>query len=447
MQNVIRSIFVLFLLGFFTVASAQLPPKIIADKHLIHAEQLYAAKDYAEAFKVMEKIIALQKEYSLTLPDEFHFKYAQVALAADSTRIALEAVTRYLSATEDEGEFYKEALALMLKAEGDEVMTAEDFYNDVIKTEGTCEGLPAGSSCWMALTNHSECYVWNDKLWEGETAIWTGQCLGHLPDGKGTLIWYITRMTGEGEDRKKIKRKSQEITGSFQKGKWHGEWARRKFEWVSGSGEYVWSVQSEDKGSYVNGKLHGQWSTRYWDGSVRREGSYVDGKRQGQWVVYDTWRLVHNIYRSGPAEGSYVDDKRQGQWVVRYSDGTVYGEGSYVDDKKHGQWVTRHRDGTTKETTYVDGKAHGQVIRFSDGMVGGGSYDADGKEHGEWIEGYKAQEKSKGRYVNGKKEGTWLEYDNESEICWSLAYDNGKYRSSKSKTINKEKCREAGLIP
>ena len=96
MQKLLRSFFIVVLLGFFTVASAQLPPKIMADKHLIHAEQLYAAKDYAEAFNVMEKIIALQQEYNLTLPDEFHFKYACAALAADSTRIALESVNEYL---------------------------------------------------------------------------------------------------------------------------------------------------------------------------------------------------------------------------------------------------------------------------------------------------------------------------------------------------------------
>ena len=41
-------------------------------------------------------VIALQKEHNLTLLDEFHFKYAQVALAADSTRIALESVNEYL---------------------------------------------------------------------------------------------------------------------------------------------------------------------------------------------------------------------------------------------------------------------------------------------------------------------------------------------------------------
>ena len=95
MQRVISSIFVLFLLGFFTVASAQLPPKIMADKHLIHAEQLYAAKDYAEAFKVMEQIIALQKEHSLTLSDKFtssmhRWHWQQIP------RIALESVNEYL---------------------------------------------------------------------------------------------------------------------------------------------------------------------------------------------------------------------------------------------------------------------------------------------------------------------------------------------------------------
>ena len=65
MQRVNRSIFILFLLGFFTVASAQLPPEMMADKYLIQAEQLHAAKDYAGAFKVMEQIITLQKEHNL----------------------------------------------------------------------------------------------------------------------------------------------------------------------------------------------------------------------------------------------------------------------------------------------------------------------------------------------------------------------------------------------
>ena len=51
------------------------------------------------AFNVMKKIIALEKEHSLTLSNEFHFKYARVALSADSTRIAFDSVNKYLSAT------------------------------------------------------------------------------------------------------------------------------------------------------------------------------------------------------------------------------------------------------------------------------------------------------------------------------------------------------------
>ena len=152
MRYVIRT--VLISLGCFTVAclparqvAAELPPEIMADKYLIHAEQLHAAKDYAGAFEVMEKIIALQKEHNLKLPDEFHFKYAHVALSADSMQIALDSVSKYLSATGKEGKFYNEALALLLKAEGHEVMSEEDFYNDVIKTQGTCDGLPKGSKC------------------------------------------------------------------------------------------------------------------------------------------------------------------------------------------------------------------------------------------------------------------------------------------------------------
>lgn len=117
----------LILIRFFSVASAQLPPEIVADKHLIHAEQLHAAKDYAAAFEVMQKIIALQEKHNLTVPDDFHFKYARVALSADSNRIALESVSRYLSATGKEGQFYQEALKLMLRAEGNEVISAEDL--------------------------------------------------------------------------------------------------------------------------------------------------------------------------------------------------------------------------------------------------------------------------------------------------------------------------------
>lgn len=117
MQRVTRSISVLFLLGFFTLASAQLPPEIMVDKHLLQAEELLEKKDYGGAFKEMEKIVALQKEHNLTLPDAFLFKYAKVALKVGEPETTIDGVKKYLVAAGKKSEFYKEALALLNEAE------------------------------------------------------------------------------------------------------------------------------------------------------------------------------------------------------------------------------------------------------------------------------------------------------------------------------------------
>ena len=79
------------------------------------------------------------------MPDEFHlqyaqvtfFKYEQVPVPADSIRIALELVSKYLSA-ETEGEFYREALALLLKIE-------EKLEEFEFSLDRTCAGKPVES--------------------------------------------------------------------------------------------------------------------------------------------------------------------------------------------------------------------------------------------------------------------------------------------------------------
>ena len=347
MRKLLRSFFILFSLGFFTVASAQLPPEIMVDKHLIQADQLHAKEDYAGALKVMEKIIALQKEHNLTLSDEFHFKYARVALSADSIKTAFEAVNKYLSATGREGQFYREALALLLEAEGTQISADE-----------MCTGKPEGAKCWKELTNHPECYVWDDYYYEDQTVTWSGKCSGNLAHGEGTLIWAFT----DG-DSLKITSTS---TGHLQKGKKHGLWVHRPSKWIV------------EEGPYVDGKKHGQWIWRHLDGSVG-EGPYVNGKAHGQWV--ERWdgntgkglykegrRHGHWVYShpeaSGDWGGLYVNGKRHGEWVLRYSDmwgkwGSKYErvmKGSYVDGKMHGQWVVREGSRGVKKETYVNGR-------------------------------------------------------------------------------------------
>ena len=304
MQSIIKGILFPVLLGLFAVASAQLPPKVIADKYLVQAEQLlekqdYEAalnmveksialqkehnltlsdnlyfkdavaqllekKDYITALNIMDRFIALQKEHSLILPDEFHFQYAQATffkyellpVPADSIRVALELVSKYLSA-ETEGESYKEALVLLLKIE-------EKLAEFEFSPERTCVGKPVGSSCWMALANQPECYIWNSDFRKDETVTWSGACSDGLAEGEGTLITtgyssYNTEYTAE------------EI-GHFQNGRKYGQWVVRL------------SAGRVMKETYMNGILHGPYSFKWPKEGVMEEGSYANGKKHGQWV-------------------------------------------------------------------------------------------------------------------------------------------------------------------
>ena len=74
-------------------------------------------KDFKAALEAMEKIVALQKEHDLKLPDGFHFKYAQIAMSAGLLDAAIDAVSRYLVAAGRTGKFYREALELLDQAE------------------------------------------------------------------------------------------------------------------------------------------------------------------------------------------------------------------------------------------------------------------------------------------------------------------------------------------
>ena len=301
MRKIIKSILITVVLGFFTVASAQLPPEMMADKYLIQAEALRAQKDYAGAFKVMEKIIALQKEHNFTLPNEFLFTYARVALAADSIKVALESVNKYLSATGREGEFYKEALALLVEVEGLE-----------ISAEETCAGKPEGASCWKELANHPECYVWDDYYYEDQTVTWSGKCSGSVAMGEGTLSW-----------------------------------ERRDKE-----GKLTWSSYAYT-GDLKNGKKHGQWVSRSLSNAETGEGSYVDDKKHGPWIYRNPGGHRGDIF-----EGSYLNGKKHGQWVWRHDDGDVE-ERHYVDGKMHGQWITHHANGYKSKQEYINGSPEG----------------------------------------------------------------------------------------
>ncbi len=417
----------LILIRFFSLASAQLPPEILADRYLLQAGQLYAVEDNAAAFELMQKIIALQKEHKFSLPDEFHYKYARVAISVDSVRIALDSVNRYLSLTGRDGEYYKQALALSLEAEWPE-----------ISAEETCAGKPAGVACWNELTSHPKCYVWEENYDEDWTVTWSGKCSGNVAHGKGTLM--VSKGDYEFSD-----------SGILAKGKKHGNWVGHD------------SYGGGSEGPYVANKKHGHWVWRDSRGGGS-EGPYVDGKKRGHWVLRDS--------RGGGSEGPYVDGEKHGHWILRTRSGAAM-QGSFVAGREQGVWygeteICAHSEGVSKKITvrgkYVDGQKRGywqngelSNVNFDSKpwtWVGSGHYDTNGLRTGTWTYrrfdcsgqvGAYSIGRNKGDYVEGKKDGTWFYYTlrNEEGSTWSACirstYDHGNRMENKN--VKLKKCR------
>ena len=97
--------------------SAELPPAIQADRHLMQAERQIGDGDYAAALASLDRILALQAEHEVAIPDAFWFKHGQVSQEAGLHAQAVESVTRYLVAAGQGGEHYLAALELLDVAE------------------------------------------------------------------------------------------------------------------------------------------------------------------------------------------------------------------------------------------------------------------------------------------------------------------------------------------
>ena len=446
-REVIGSGFLGVWLGCLTAAAAQLPPEIQMDRYLLRAERLVEAEDPKGALEVMGKIVALQKEHGLALPEEFHFKHAKVALSAGSVQEAMDAVTRYLVEAGRGGKFYREALELL-----EEVEQFQTWFD----AELTCTGKSEGAECWMEVTDQPSCYVWNGSLALDASVTWTGGCSGGRAQGQGTLKW-----DWEGG------KKTLHTTGILTDGKRHGQWVERYNHGTIAEGPFVdgkehgqWVIRREAdggvfEGPYVDGKMHGRWVLRFAKGKVE-EGPYVGGKRHGDWVEHDEngtstkgpyeegekhghWvglRSDGSVYEEGP----YVKGEKHGHWVTYSSSDSgkvfVYSEGPYREGEKHGKWVSRHEDGTVHtEGPYVHGKRHGHWVRrtHDGGVLNEGPY-VEGERHGHWLRyafglrigGYGYNE---GPYVKGKKHGRWLyrqRIGNNRVRVTAVIYENGE---------------------
>jgi len=141
MQSIIKGILFTVLLGFFTVAVAQetppaaeqLSPGARIDKHMVKAELLRKAGKHKEALRVMrDSVLALTEKGTskFKLPDDFRFKYARVALSADSFGVAKKWAKKYIKETEAEkGQPYDDALTLLNEAERQEKIKTMPSYD------------------------------------------------------------------------------------------------------------------------------------------------------------------------------------------------------------------------------------------------------------------------------------------------------------------------------
>ena len=92
--------------------AAQTSPDVLVDRHLAQAEGVIAEQNYDAALDALDSIVSLQEVHRLTLPEEFLFVRARVALSAGAAPVAVESVARYLRAAGQPGEFHAPALEL-----------------------------------------------------------------------------------------------------------------------------------------------------------------------------------------------------------------------------------------------------------------------------------------------------------------------------------------------
>ena len=137
-----------------------------------------------------------------------------------------------------------------------------------------CVGPQDGAECWIEVTNHPRCYLWNDGYTPDEPVSWSGVCLDNRASGRGTVTGTPVRFA-EFPCGSEVGCPPYQSRGAYQTGKKQGRWIER----------HAANLVSE--GPYVDGKRHGHWIDRFSAGDVS-QGPYVNGEMHGEWVWQDT---------------------------------------------------------------------------------------------------------------------------------------------------------------
>ena len=188
-------------------AAADLSPEIQADLYLVQTEAYIQEKDYAAAREAMGKIVGLQEKHGLAIPNEFHFKYAQVLSWAGSHAEAVESLNRYLELAGRSGTHYRDALVLLHEAteaaEVEEaaarvvakaVALARNLSTVVVPAGSFLMGSPSseegrsdweGPQHWVTIKKPFAVGVYEVTFEEWDACVSAGGCGAYRPDDNG----------------------------------------------------------------------------------------------------------------------------------------------------------------------------------------------------------------------------------------------------------------------
>lgn len=97
-------------------AAQELPPEIQVDRLMVQVDHQMVAEQYGAALRTMDRILALQQEHDIEIPDAFWMRRAEAAVGAEDYLEAIASATRYLEAAGREGEHYMAALQVHYEA-------------------------------------------------------------------------------------------------------------------------------------------------------------------------------------------------------------------------------------------------------------------------------------------------------------------------------------------
>ncbi len=218
-----------------------------------------------------------------------------------------------------------------------------------VSTEDASQNL-AESGLWQHLGNHENCVAWNPYPQDGETLIWTGECVNGKAEGEGELIsksdtaiesclgrliggkasGYTVCETEDGPIRVVMR-------GTVEQDQWTGSGGI----WMKESSTLFWQNGTwYDNALAGYGELHssGKKCAGIWRGDKLDEGRCSYGLRGGS-PRYDL---------------EYKDGKPNGPNVITFPNGGRYEAGLH-DEKTHETGVFTDAQGVQYKAAFIGG--------------------------------------------------------------------------------------------